>query len=186
MTARRNSPRVDQLGTAGAVRARSALNRAPPAPMQSEMRGMETSASVALLASVQRQEEGKRSKNKEAEDDFDLQCRSYRLPPYVRQFELLKFEQTPRKDGKAIPKVWRFDFVWPQFKLIVEVNGGVWMPGGGAHSHPIDITRNMTKQNEAVFAGFQVLQFTPDDIQRRQRVAISFTQRVLASKGWTR
>lgn len=184
MVTRRNSPRIDQLGELGAIRARIALAKAPPPPKQAEMRGMETSEAVSILASVQRQEKRKTSANKTGEKTFDFQCRSYRLPPHVWKWKLLKSAQTPRKDNKPIPKMWEFDFAWPDFKLIVEINGGVWMPGGGAHSHPIDITRNMLKQNDAALAGFFVLQFTPDDV--RYGDAIAFTQKTLAARGWTR
>lgn len=198
MTARRNSPRIDQLGDAhGALLRRLARGSnpmptyaKPPAPpnppKQSEMGGMETSAAVSLLASVQRKQKRKTSQNKVGEELFDFQCRSHRLPPHVWKFKLMKSEQTPRKDGKPIPKMWEFDFAWPEFKLIVEINGGVWRPGGGAHSHPIDITRNMTKQNDAALAGFVVLQFTPDEVKHKDAPAISFTQRVLHARGWHR
>jgi hypothetical protein len=184
MTARRNSPRIDQLGALGATRARLAMLNAPSPPKQAEMGGMETSAAVSMLASVQRKQKGKTSQTKVGEQSFDYLCRSHRLPPHVWKFKLLKSEQTPRKDGKQIPRMWEFDFAWPDFMLIVEINGGVWMPGGGAHSHPIDITRNMTKQNDAALAGFFVLQFTPDDVKHGD--AIAFTQRVLHERGWSR
>lgn len=184
MTTRRNSPRIDQLGTRGAMLARAAMARMPAPPKQAEMHGMETSDAVSILASVERKAKGKTSANKTGEQTFDFQCRSHRLPLHIWKFKLLKSEQLPRKDGKNIPRMWEFDFAWPDFNLIVEINGGVWMPGGGAHSHPIDITRNMTKQNDAALAGFFVLQFTPDDVKHGN--AIAFTQRVLASKGWKR
>lgn len=145
---------------------------------------METTKEAAMMVAVQRRAREKQSGKKAGEDTFDFQCRQYRLPSYVRQFKMLKSVQTPRADGKAIPKVWRFDFAWPQFYLIVEINGGVWMPGGGAHSHPIDITRNMEKQNDAAREKFFVLQFTPDDVKRKR--AIAFVQRWLASAGWKR
>lgn len=145
---------------------------------------METTKEAAMLVGIRRRADQKKSANKTGEETFDFHCRQYRLPLYVRQFKLLKSVQTPRADGKQIPKVWRFDFAWPQFKLIVEINGGVWMPGGGAHSHPIDITRNMAKQNDAALERFYVMQFTPDDVKKGS--AIAYVQRWLASAGWKR
>jgi hypothetical protein len=122
------------------------------------------------------------SRNKVGEDTFEFQCRAYKLPPMVRQFKLLKTVQTPRADGKDIPNAWRFDFCFPEYALIVEVDGGIFMAGGGAHSHPVDVKRNLLKRNDAALAGFIILAFMPEQIRRGE--AIAFTQRVLAKQGW--
>jgi len=165
---------------------RSMLLTIPALPKQAEMNGMETDAAAVLLQGMQRAKDGKTSRNKKAEDTFDFQCRSYALPPFVRQWTLLKSVQTPRKDHKKIPKVWHFDFCFPSFQLIVEVDGGIWMPAGGAHSHPLDIERNLLKRNDAALAGFFVISFTPNQIMRREAHAIAFTQHALCARGWHR
>ena len=126
----------------------------------------------------------KRSAKESPEDLFAFHCRGYKLPDVSRQFKLLKSVQTPRKDNKNIPNQWRFDFAWPDFKLIAEIDGGVWMAGGGAHSHPVDIVRNMEKRNDAALHGFVIISFTPQQVKTGE--AIAFTQRVLISKGWQR
>lgn len=130
----------------------------------------------------------KSKRNDRGELDFAAQCRAYRLPPVIgkpaQQFKLLKSQQTPRKDGRNIPKAWHFDFAWPDYRVIVEIDGGVWMPGGGAHSHPVDVTRNMAKRNDAALAGFLVLAFTPQQVKNGE--AIADTQRLLAARGWVR
>lgn len=177
MRARRNSPVID---------ASRIPPRMPPPPRQGEMGGMETDDAAVLLTSMQRAKEGKTSRNKKAEDTFDFQCRSYQLPPFVRQWKLLKTEQTPRKDGKDIPNVWKFDFCFVEHKLIVEVDGGIWIPEGGAHSHPLDIERNLLKRNDAALAGFFVIAFTPNQITRKEGHAIAFTQHALCARGWKR
>lgn len=153
---------------------------------QTEMPGMVTDYTAAVLHGVRVRRESKESDKKKAENSFDLHCRSYRLPPFTRQFELLKSVQTPRKDLKPIPKVWRFDFCFPDFKLIVEIDGGIWIPGGGAHSHPIDIERNLLKRNDAALAGLTVIAFTPKQVMGGEQHAIAFTQHVLAARGWKR
>lgn len=127
-----------------------------------------------------------------AEREFDFQCRAHRLPAPIwkdssgGQFKLEKRVQKDRKDGKQkhVPDRWRFDFVWPMWGLIVEVDGGIFRPGGGAHSHPVDIRRNMLKRNDAVMAGYAVLAFTPEQVKRGE--AIADVERWLAAKGWTR
>lgn len=93
----------------------------------------------------------------------------------------------PNAAGTLTPKtrkvaMWEFDFAFLAHKLLIEIDGGIWRPGGGAHSHPIDITRNMTKQNDAALAGFITLRFTPAEVKSGH--AIAFTQRVLATRGW--
>jgi len=117
---------------------------------------------------------------KDAESTFAFQVRVNGLPEVIRQFKL----QSPdhKTEKRQVPKVWRFDFAWPAYSLIVEVQGGIWKRGGGAHSHPTDIIRNMHKQNDAALAGFTVLQFTPEQVNEGE--AMAFLKRVLATKGW--
>lgn len=108
------------------------------------------------------------------ENDFAYQCVALRLPNFVRQFRV---KNTRKKDGH-----YRFDFCFPDYWLIVEIDGGIWMEGGGAHSHPIDIVRNMQKQNDALLYGYSCLRFTPAEVT--DRFAIGYTQRVLYARGW--
>lgn len=177
------SDEFDLGQSAAAPLLRKQKSRPPTAPSQSSLLPGETNAQMITRITTEAKQK-KPSQNKVGENTFAFQCKAHQLPPVDMQFKLLKFEQTPRKDGKAIPKVWRFDFVWPEYKLIVEIDGGVWMAGGGAHSHPVDITRNMTKQNDAALEGFCILRFTPAEVKSGH--AIAFTQRVLYARGWRR
>lgn len=65
---------------------------------------------------------------------------------------------------------WRFDFAWPDKKIAVEEEGGIWMRGrtgrGGAHSLPSNIIRDMCKSNEATRLGWKVYRFTPQEIRK--------------------
>lgn len=149
------------------------------------MPGMVTSDAASVLHRANTQRKSKEETDKKAaEDRFHFDCVRFKLPTCTRQWKLLKSVQTPRKDLKPIPKVWRFDGCFDEWKVIVEIDGGIWMPGGGAHSHPIDITRNMTKQNDAALAGYVVLRFTPREVFNEH--AIAFTQHVLYARGWRR
>ena len=67
------------------------------------------------------------AKNSEAEDLFAFQCRAYKLDA-ERQFKMAK----PVVAGKRASS-WRFDFTFHSAGLIVEIDGGIWMEGGGAH-----------------------------------------------------
>lgn len=116
-----------------------------------------------------------------AERAFEFQCRQFRLPPVQRQYRIVSpFLKTP-KTGK--PATWVFDFAFPSHALLVEIDGGIFRPGGGAHSHPVDIRRNMLKQNDAVLLGWSILRFTPEQVKRKSMEAIGFTQRVLFPRG---
>lgn len=61
---------------------------------------------------------------------------------------------------------YRFDFAWPELKVAVEANGGVW--SGGAHGRPKGILRDYAKGNRARLAGWTVLAVTQRDITSGQ------------------
>lgn len=55
---------------------------------------------------------------------------------------------------------WRADFAWVDIKLIVEQDGGSWMPHGGRHASD----RDREKINAATSLGFAVLRFSPEQV----------------------
>lgn len=106
------------------------------------------------------------------EDLFDFQLRYVAdgepPPPWTPQYQF------------ALPhREWRADFAWPQpqIKLAVEVQGGIWQRGGGAHSHPTDILRNMEKYNALAALGWRLLQFSTDQVKSGS--ALQYTMTVL-------
>lgn len=104
---------------------------------------------------------------------FAFQCRSLRLPDFKAQSAWAK---------AAMGRKWTADFHFPEYALLVEIDGGVWRPGGGAHSRPGNIERDIEKHNAAVLLGLTTLRFTPKHVTSGDAVAI--TQRVLAARGW--
>lgn len=65
------------------------------------------------------------------------------------------------------------DFVWDKQSICVEVDGGVWMQtqrgqGGGAHSRPLNIIRDMEKSNLVQRLGYRYFRFTPDQVKNGQ------------------
>jgi very-short-patch-repair endonuclease len=137
---------------------------------------------LELMGVVPLTSRGKRDTS--GEDKFGEHVRQHRLPAFVHKFRLLKTLQLPRRDLKPIPREWEFDWCCVEYKLIVEVDGGIYMAGGGAHSHPVDIRRNMTKRNDAALAGFFVMCFTPQEV--KSRFAIGEVERFMATRGWKR
>lgn len=59
---------------------------------------------------------------------------------------------------------WRFDFAWPEKKLALEVDGGIWQRGGGGHSHPLGIERDIEKYNAAALIGWRILRYAPEEL----------------------
>jgi very-short-patch-repair endonuclease len=133
-------------------------------PAQLELGGTVTSAVVGrAYAAVER----KRRANKSWEDDFEFHIRARRLPKPIRQFRF----------AESLGRKWQADFAYPKRKLLIEIDGGVWRKGGGAHSHPSNILRDMEKQNDATRLGFYVLRFTSDQVRTGE--AIDFLIQVL-------
>jgi len=54
---------------------------------------------------------------------------------------------------------WRFDFAWPDLKVAVEVEGGIWV--GGRHTRGKGFLADMEKYNNSAAAGWCVLRCTP-------------------------
>lgn len=61
---------------------------------------------------------------------------------------------------------WKFDFAWPAAMVAVEVEGGVWRQGGGAHSHPTNILRDVEKYNTAGFMGWIVIRMAENELKK--------------------
>lgn len=59
---------------------------------------------------------------------------------------------------------WQLDFAWPDYKIAVEQEGGIWRKGGGAHSHPLNIERDIEKYNAAALLGWRILRYAPEDL----------------------
>jgi hypothetical protein len=57
---------------------------------------------------------------------------------------------------------YRWDFAWPDLKVAVECNGGVW--SGGAHGRPKGILRDYDKANRGRLAGWTLIAVTQRDV----------------------
>lgn len=74
----------------------------------------------------------------------------HRFPDPVREY---RFHPT---------RLWRFDFCWPDKKIAIELEGGVFSNGG--HSRGAGFTRDTEKYNQAVILGYRVLRYTVKNI----------------------
>jgi hypothetical protein len=70
----------------------------------------------------------------------------------------------PDRQYKALGKNRRFtwDFAWEDKGLLVEVQGGTWVPGGMGHTSGSGYRRDCYKNGLAVACGWKVMSFTSD------------------------
>jgi hypothetical protein len=107
-----------------------------------------------------------------AEVLFNFQATLCKLPPYLCNYLF----HPVRK--------WEIDFAWPQFKIGMEVQGGLWGKSKddkspGAHGHPTGIRRDIEKHNAYLDLGWRVWCFEPAQI--KDGTAVQHMERVLGS-----
>ena len=59
----------------------------------------------------------------------------------------------------APPRRWRFDFAWPDYRIALEVEGGIWT--GGRHVRGKGYEKDCEKYNTAQLEGWKVYRVTP-------------------------
>lgn len=73
--------------------------------------------------------------------------------------KLLGLKDSYQREYKFCPdRKWRFDFALVKQKIAIEVEGGIFIPGG--HSTGKGIMRDMEKYNWATVNGWKVLRYT--------------------------
>lgn len=55
---------------------------------------------------------------------------------------------------------WRADFAWPEHLLLVEIEGGLYIKGGGRHQRTSGFENDCLKYNAMVVLGYRCLRFT--------------------------
>lgn len=84
---------------------------------------------------------------------FLMLCADFGLPKPVAEY---KFHETRK---------WRFDYAWPEHKIALEVEGGIWT--GGRHTRAAGFLKDCEKYNAAAVDGWRVLKTTPNQINTR-------------------
>lgn len=98
------------------------------------------------------------------EDTLAFQIKAAKLPKPEREF---RFHPTRR---------WRFDFCWPQRRVALEVEGGIWTRG--RHSRGGGMKADAEKYNEAALLGWTVIRVCGDHV--RSGEALAWIERALA------
>lgn len=96
---------------------------------------------------------------------FPRACAASGLPPPIAEY---------RFDA---PRRWRFDWAWPECRVALEVEGGVW--SGGRHTRGGGFLGDMEKYNRAAELGWRVFRTVPS----RLLAAIPLLQRVGLTRG---
>jgi very-short-patch-repair endonuclease len=63
----------------------------------------------------------------------------------------------------APPRRWRFDFAWPDKKVAIEIQGGIW--NGGRHTRGAGYRADIEKMNTAIMMDWKVFQFTANEVE---------------------
>lgn len=84
-------------------------------------------------------------------------CRIHGLPEPVREF-------------RFCARKWRIDLAWPEEKLAVEIEGGVWTKG--RHTRPKGFLGDLEKYNSLSLLGWSLLRFTPQQVRTGEAVTV--------------
>lgn len=96
------------------------------------------------------------------ESKFLLLWRVAQGPPLERE---VKFHASRR---------WRSDFAHLETRTLIEIEGGIFLPGGGRHSRGAGYAKDAEKYLEAVLAGWTVVRLTEWQLE------LDFIERIVA------
>ena len=144
---------------------------------QTRQLALESIGPVTTRESIARRaRELKRHKNERFERELAFQIKAHGFPEPHEQYQF----------AEELGRRFRADFAWParEYRFLVEVQGGIWRRGGGAHSHPQNIERDVEKQQIASLLGWFVVPVITDQV--KNGTAIAVLERLFASRGWKR
>lgn len=132
--------------------------------------GLYTQRERAAMIAKSRAVKAKRVRTEpSAEDVLDAQLQSEGITCYERQY----------KFATSIGRKWASDFGFYSDRVLVEVEGGLYRRGGGAHSTGPAIERDMEKLNDATLLKWRMLRFTTEEALNG--TALAFIKLVI---GW--
>ena len=77
----------------------------------------------------------------------------------------------PVREHKFHPKrKWRIDLAWPEEKLAVEIEGGVWSKG--RHIRPKGFLGDLEKYNTLTILGWALLRITPQQVRTGEALTL--------------
>ena len=88
----------------------------------------------------------------------ELEAEFLALYGSMQRLHNIELSWPEREHVFAPPRRWRFDFAWPELKLAIEIDGGIW--SGGRHTNGAALVKQYDKQNAAAIRGWRVLRLT--------------------------
>jgi very-short-patch-repair endonuclease len=73
--------------------------------------------------------------------------------PYEREYQF----------AKSIGRKWRADFAFHSSRLLVEIEGGIWVQG--RHGRGAGMMKDMDKYNAATLLNWRLLRFSPSHVK---------------------
>jgi len=135
---------------------------------------LSTSDAIASAFKRDRKRRARGERARMAEEELGFQLKAHGLPLGVTQFQA----------AKHLGRKFSWDRGWPQFMVLMEIQGGIFKRGGGAHSHPLNILRDIEKQRYAALLGYFVVPVTTDEVRKGE--ALQWIVRVFEARGWKR
>jgi very-short-patch-repair endonuclease len=75
----------------------------------------------------------------------------------------------PKQEVRFHPeRKWRFDLAWPEVKVAVEIEGGIY--SGGRHTRPAGYIADMEKYNQASILGWTVIRVSPQQLLKARHL----------------
>lgn len=100
--------------------------------------------------------------------------------PLDRQLELVGWPKPEAEVRFAPPRKFKFDWAYPDLRLAIEREGGIWIKGGGRHNRPTGYLKDLEKYNLAAVMGWTVLRYTP--AMERSGEALRLVERALKER----
>lgn len=91
-----------------------------------------------------------KSRKQPKTDIFTSICKSDLKIEVVKEY---KFHPTRK---------WRYDYAVPEYKIALEVEGGVWTKG--RHTRPQGFLGDIEKYNAGTLLGWRIFRVTPDEL----------------------
>ena len=93
-----------------------------------------------------------------------------RQQKFLAELSRLKL-QLPEMEYKFHPKrQWRFDYAWPDLKIALEQEGGVWTRG--RHTRGAGFVADLEKYNRAAISGWTVIRVTVEQMDTLEAVTL--------------
>ncbi len=107
---------------------------------------------------------------------FPAYCRSQGIPEPVTEYRF--GAMASGGPGKGLRERlattglsdWRFDYAWPEHRIALEQEGGMF--SGGHHARPTGIKRDIAKYNAAGSMGWIVLRCLPEDLLKLNTIEL--------------